>query len=198
MKPNKVISALLCAALVAGCLIGCAQKEEEAKPDFSGYKSVTELATLDCSYHNVAEISNDGSNILFGAGPNLTYKKGWFEYDGKIKLGIDVSKVNISDPDENGNVTITVPQATVIGLPDIDDSTLSDVYEDTGFLADITAKEKTEALSYAQECMKTTAENDQALLTTARDRAKNALERYVKKVGELLGKEYTVTFVDAE
>lgn len=196
MRRNKLLCAALALVLCVSCLAGCGQAEEEAKPDFSGYKKVAELATLECSYHNVAVIESDGDDILFGLA-NLNYKKAWFEYDGTVKLGIDVNKVSVNEPDENGVVTVAIPQAQVMGEPDADESTFSDLYSDTGILAKITSVDQSEAYKTAQESMKENAEKNQDLLNKARERAKTILEQYIKGVGEINGKTYSVKWVDA-
>jgi hypothetical protein len=196
MRASKIVCAAMAFALCVGGIVGCAQKEEEAAPDFSGYKQVANLATLECSYHNVAVIENEGNNILFGLA-NLDYKKAWFEYDGTVKLGIDVNKVTVSDPDENGVVTVAIPQAEVLGEPDADENSFSDVYCDKGILAKVTTVDQTEAYKTAQESMKANASSDQNLLNKARERAKTILEQYIKGVGEVNGKSYSVKWVDA-
>lgn len=196
MKANKLVCAVVALAVCIGGFAGCAQKEDDSAPDFSGYKQVANLSTIECSYHNVAVIENAGNDILFGLA-NLDYKKAWFEYDGTVKLGIDVNKVAVGDPDENGVVTVTIPQAEVLGEPDADESTFSDVYSDKGILAKITTVDQTEAYEAAQESMKNNASNDQDLLNKARDRAKTILEQYIKGVGDAKGKSYSVKWVDA-
>lgn len=196
MKANKLVCVVVALAVCIGGIAGCAQKEDDSTPDFSGYKQVANLSTIECSYHNVAVIENAGNDILFGLA-NLDYKKAWFEYDGTVKLGIDVNKVVVGDPDENGVVTVAIPQAEVLGEPDADESTFSDVYSDKGILAKITTVDQTEAYKAAQESMKASASNDQDLLNKARDRAKTILEQYIKGVGDAKGKNYSVKWVDA-
>lgn len=61
----------LAAALSISTLSGCAKSSET--PDFSGYTEIAELATVECTFHNVAEVYNDGTNMLFGI--NVGYKK---------------------------------------------------------------------------------------------------------------------------
>lgn len=183
-------------AFIFACcgLSGCVPTKQ---PDFSGYLRIAQLATLECTFHNVAEIQNDGSNILFGA-INVTYKKAWFEYEGKVNLGVDVSKVKIEGPDANGVVTLALPEAQILGIPDVDESTFSDVYADTGWFASITTEDQTKALETAQAEMRETVENDSRLLAQAKDRAKTLLGQYVNNVGEALGQSYEVKFVDVE
>lgn len=192
-KPCKLLSAALVLPVTLFSLVGCAQ---EVQPDFSGYKHIAELATLDCSFHNVAEIYNDGTDVLFGI--NVGYKKAWFEYDGRIRLGVDVSKVRIEGPDADGVVSITVPDAQVLGEPDIDDSTFSDIYQDTGLFTQVELADEQQALQAAQEEMISSAENDPELMARAKERAEMLLEQYVVTVGRACGKEYTPKIVGAE
>lgn len=193
MKANRTVSLLIAGCLASFILFGCT---EEQAPDFSGYEKIAELATLECTFHNVAEIYNDGTDILFGI--NVGYKKAWFEYDGTLNLGIDVSKVKIEGPDANGVVTITIPDAQVLGLPDADESTFSDIYEDTGFLTSIETVDQSEAYQKAQAEMKESAENNSMLMSQAKERAKTLLGQYVQNVGQSVGQEYEIKFVDAE
>lgn len=194
MSKKAVIPLALAGALAIAGLAGCGA-QGDAK-DFSGYKQVAELATIDCTYHNVAEIINDGANMLFGI--NETYKKAWFEYDGKVQLGIDAAKVKIDGPDANNVVTITVPKAQVLGTPEADESSFSDVYSETGFLASITAVDQTEAYATAQEEMKKSAEENDVILEHARERAKTLLSQYVSGIGERQGIKYEIKYLDAE
>ncbi|NHM13604.1 DUF4230 domain-containing protein [Xiamenia xianingshaonis] len=193
MKASKIIALLLAGCMATFCLSACT---DEKAPDFSGYERIAELATLKCTFHNVVEIYNDGTDILFGI--NVGYKKAWFEYDGIINLGVDVKKVEISDPDANGVVTIAVPDAQVLGLPDVDGSSLSDIYQDTGLFTEIDKVDQLEALKTAQEEMRKSAENDADLMLQAKDRAETLLGQYVQNVGQSLGKVYEVKFVDAK
>ena len=186
-KPWLVCFALVAALSLTG-LSGCAKKDEE--PDFSGYTKIAELATVECRFHNVAEIYNDGTNMLFGI--NVGYKKAWFEYDGTVQLGVDVSKVDVSKPDENNVVTITLPNAQVLGQPQADESTFSDIYSDTGLLTPITTVDQ------SQNEMVKSAEGNSALMSSARERAKTLLSRYVTGIGERMGEKYEVQFKDAE
>lgn len=189
---------LVCFALVAALsftvLSGCVKKDEG--PDFSGYTKIAELATVECRFHNVAEIYNDGTNMLFGI--NVGYKKAWFEYDGTVQLGVDVAKVDVSKPDENNVVTITVPNAQVLGQPQADESTFSDIYSDTGLLTPITTVDQSAALEEAQNEMIKSVEGNSTLMSSARERAKTLLSQYVTKIGERMGEKYEVQFRDAE
>ena len=62
----------------------------------------------------------------------------------------------------------------------------------------ITKEEETAALAEAQNNMEETAQENTTLLAQAKERAKNLIEGYVKNVGEQIGEEYTVEWVEAE
>lgn len=185
-------------------LIGCSvasqsnqeQADKKAEPlNLGQLKSVCELATLECYYHNTAKSSTD-KKILFWN----TNKKLWMEYSGIVKIGIDISRLELDISDQV--VTITLPEAKVISCK-VDDASLSkDTFytEQTGFGADqITAQDQTDAFAKAQQTMLEEVEKDESLLFQAQERARTLLLHYVKNIGDTIGVEYEVkwkTFKD--
>lgn len=193
MKLNRTAKILQVLVTSICCLVGCSGENKEA--DFSGINSVCELATLKCYYHNVAKAETDASGLFKWLGTG--YKKIWTEYSGIVELGIDVNKVSISKPDDNGVVKVSIPDAKILNI-DLDENSMSEPLTDAGFLTKITKEEETAALAEAQNSMEETAQENMALLVQAKERAKNLIEGYVKNVGEQIGEEYTVEWVDAE
>ena len=189
MKSRHLLGGAIALLLALG-LPGCARQEQ---PDFSGYKRIAELATIECPFHNVAEIYNDGTDIIFGI--NVGYKKAWFEYDGSVELGIDVSQVRIEGPDADNVVTVTMPEVRVLGIPQVDETSFSDVYADTGLLTRIETMDQSLALQTAQSEMVAVVENSPELLERARGRAETLLSQYVETVGQAIGQEYDVRFL---
>ena len=120
----------------------------------------------------------------------------WFEYSGIVEVGIDASRVEVSQPDAQNVVTISLPQAEILSV-NLDEATISDPVVETGLFTPLKTEEKTEALGEAQEGMREEAEKDDNLKFQARQRAKEMLESYVKNVGELVGEDYDVRWVDA-
>ena len=185
-------------------LIGCSvtsqsnQKQADKKTEplnLGQLKSVCELATLECYYHNTAKSSTD-KKILFWN----TNKKLWMEYSGIVKIGIDISRLDL---DISGQVvTITLPEAKVISCK-VDDASLSEdtfYTEQTGLGAEpITAQDQTDAFAKAQQTMLEEVEKDESLLFQAQERARTLLLHYVKNIGDTIGIEYEVkwkTFKD--
>ena len=192
MKRKKILCLLVISML---CLTGCADKKEEKGVDFSAIQSVCELATLKCYYHNVAKSETEASGLFKWLGTG--YKKIWTEYSGIVELGVDVSKVSVSKPSKDGVVKVTIPDAEILSV-DLDEDSMGEPLTDTGFMTKITKEEETEALAEAQNHMEETANENGNLLNQAKERAKSLIEGYVKNVGEQIGKEYTVEWVDAK
>lgn len=191
MKNTKFTCVILITLISINCLFGCGSQKQ--KPDFSSIKSVCELSTLKCYYHNVATYEKNAHGLLkvFGSG----YKKIWIEYSGIVNLGIDINKVDISEPDTNNVITIKIPDAEVQSTS-LDKSTLSEPLTDKGVFTKITTEEKTEALSSAQQNMKETAQKDTSLLAQAKEHAKLILQGYINNLGEEFNEEYTIKWVD--
>ena len=185
---------MLLVGTVVLCLTGCGKETQTA--DFSGVTSVCELATLKCYYHNVAKAETEASGI-FAKWLKTGYKKIWTEYSGIIEYGIDISQVTVSEPDKNGVVTVTMPDAQVLNV-DVDEESLGTPLTDTGFLTSVTTEEKTTTLAGAQEAMEQQAKENTEMLSQAKAQAKTLIEEYIKNVGESIGEEYTVEWKDAE
>lgn len=195
MRVRKIAKTwMLLVGTVVLCLTGCGKETQTA--DFSGVTSVCELATLKCYYHNVAKAETEASGI-FAKWLKTGYKKIWTEYSGIIEYGIDISQVTVSEPDKNGVVTVTMPDAQVLNV-DVDEDSLGTPLTDTGFLTSVTTEEKTTTLAGAQEAMEQQAKENTEMLSQAKARAKTLIEEYIKNVGESIGEEYTVEWKDAE
>lgn len=195
MRVRKITKTwMLLVGTVVLCLTGCGKETQTA--DFSGVTSVCELATLKCYYHNVAKAETEASGI-FAKWLKTGYKKIWTEYSGIIEYGIDISQVTVSEPDKNGVVTVTMPDAQVLNVG-VDEDSLGTPLTDTGFLTSVTTEEKTTTLAGAQEAMEQQAKENTEMLSQAKARAKTLIEEYIKNVGESIGEEYTVEWKDAE
>lgn len=195
MRVRKITKTwMLLVGTVVLCMTGCGKETQTA--DFSGVTSVCELATLKCYYHNVAKAETEASGI-FAKWLKTGYKKIWTEYSGIIEYGIDISQVTVSEPDKNGVVTVTMPDAQVLNV-DVDEDSLGTPLTDTGFLTSVTTEEKTTTLAGAQEAMEQQAKENTEMLSQAKARAKTLIEEYIKNVGESIGEEYTVEWKDAE
>lgn len=162
----------------------------------SSIQRICELATLDCFYHNVSEWKKPANIIGFGG------KKLWIEYDGIVRVGIKADQLKVSDPDKDGLVTVTIPDATILDK-DLDENSMYEIDSESpmwGFLPfydSVNTEERKEAVADAQEDMVASASENGMILGEAQGRAKMIIEKNIMAIGEASGKHYTVKFVNA-
>lgn len=158
-------------------------------PDISQIRSICELATLECYYHNVAISTKEKGSGL----PHIGEKdrEFWIEYSGVAKLGINISKVSMKM--DGKQIVITVPKAELLSLSDYSFSADSYISEDDGLNKNpITSENQTEAVKAAQEDIKQKFAKDDAMLIRAQDRAKNLIENYINQLGKISKTSYQI------
>lgn len=190
---KKSLISLLSVPMLLLNACGTPKPESDLTPRVSQMKAICELSVMECYYHNVAKFyEEDAETFLFWSKD----KEFWIEYGGIVKLGIDASDVAIEV--DGDVVSITLPEATVLGC-EVDQTTLGeDAYIVADGSAKVTADDQTEALAAAQKDMEETAAQDTALLTMARQRVQDLLEEYIRNLSEASGQTYTIQWQDAD
>ena len=159
---KKIITLSLIGILLISLLSGCGKSEDKeaaksTEPDIMQVRSICKLATVECYYHNVAKSEKPAGTGIWHFGEKD--RQFWIEYTGTVKLGIDMSKVQMK---VNGtDVTVTIPEAEVQQVNVDDDSYNSDSYifsEDGINKNEITAEDATGAVENARNEMIKTAE----------------------------------------
>lgn len=176
-------------------LYACSNKKEkppESEPDISQIRSICDLATLECYYHNVAVSTKEkGSGLLHIGEKERSF---WIEYSGVAKLGINMSKVTMEK--EGSNIIITIPKAELLGLSDYSFTKDSYISSEDGINKNpITAENQIEAIAAAQEDIRRTFSNDDSMLMRAQDRAKKLIENYINQLGEISKINYQIEWV---
>lgn len=167
----------------------------DLEPKTSQMKAICELAVMDCYYHNVAKFKQENAEGILWWQKDKHF---WIEYSGVVTLGIDASLVSVDVKDTQ--VTITIPQATVLTCT-VDSASLSkDSFIVEQGSAKVDAEDEIAAFGAAQAKLKENASSDTALLASAQQRAQTLLEDYIANIGNAVGKEYTIKWVylDAE
>lgn len=182
--------ALIMMFVCASCSIS-PKVPQNIGPEESQMKAICELAVMKCYYHNVAKYTEeDAEGILWWKKD----KKFWIEYSGVVTLGVDVSQVTIDIQDTE--VTITLPEAKVFECKVDSDSLTKDSFIVAKGSASIDAADEVAALKIAQDQLKEIAANDRTLLANARQQVQNLLEDYISNIGNAVGKEYSIKWVD--
>ena len=189
---KKRFIALLSVPVLLLSACGSSEEKSPLTPDVSQMKTICELSVMDCYYHNVAKFyDKDAEKFLFWTKD----KEFWIEYSGIVRLGVDVDQVAVA---VNGNtVTVTLPEAKVLGCKVDPDSLSEDSYIVADGSASITADDQTAAFAAAQKDMEDSAAGDTVLLSMARDRARQLLENYIQNLSDMTGQSYTIEWNDA-
>ena len=177
------------------CITGCNKNNEKLiaenleKIDLTG-----DLVTYEAYYHNVVEYEQE-------KGTGITHilekdRKMFIEYTGTIKLGIDMSKVEVKV--KGKEIDVYIPKAKIIGEPNID----KDTFKKENFIQSkeginknkITADDSEAAFRKAQENIKKEAMENDKILALAQKRAKVILENNIKAVINLNSSQYEINW----
>lgn len=166
--------------------------ELQIEPQLTQMTAICELAVMDCYYHNVAKYFEEGVGIW----PFVKDKHFWLEYSGVVRVGVDVSQLSVAVDDTF--VTVTIPEAKILGVSVDENTLLADAFVIDPASAKITVDDTQKAVAEAQLNMKNAAAADSALLSSARQRVQLLLEQYITNIGNLVGKQYTIKWVFAD
>jgi len=171
-------------------------KKAEATIEVDEMRAIANLATVDCYFHNVAKSDREMNPAWyqFWEKKNMRF---WVEYDGKVTIGIDVSKLKV-EVGENNVVTITMPNAVVLDATVNEQSLTSESFYFDPKAKKPSPEEQTEAFKQAQSNMRETAEKNPVLMANAKANAKELLRNYVNSVGEAVGVQYTIEWKDID
>ena len=159
----------------------CAKQSKSIEPKAAQMRSICELATMECYYHNVAKYKEENASGMLWWQKDRHF---WMEYAGVVTIGIDASLLNIEVKGED--VTITIPPAKVLGCK-VDETTLT---KDSFIVAKDSAKVEAKHQSEAKSNL--------ALLATAQQRVQKLLEDYVVNIGNSVGKTYKIKWIYLE
>lgn len=191
---KKIESFIVTITILICTMCGCSVNQKTAiteEPDIMQVRNICNLATLECYYHNVAKsIKQPESGITHVGEKERTF---WIEYTGKVRLGIDMSKVTM---EINGSdVEISIPEAKVLDTS-IDKKTLDEnsyISSEDGWNRNlITASDQTKAIDDAKKGMEEEVKKNASLLLSAQSRAKTLIENYINQLGEVCGVKYHI------
>ena len=191
---KNFISILLCVVMILS-FAGCSNNTLETKPDITQIRSICNLATLECYYHNVAK-----STKTAGTTVSDWFEKDrefWIEYTGIAKIGIDMSKVSMEISEDI--VTIHIPEAKLLTV-DILERDLNEgsyIANTDGWINKnkITAKDQTAAINNAQNEMAAEVQKNTKLLLKARTNAEKIIENYIIQIGDMTGVPYRIKWI---
>lgn len=187
---KRSVSLLIVLTFLLGMLSGCAGIK--LQPDEAEIKSICELSTLECRYHQVAESTKDPEK---GVSHLLDQEaKCWIEYDSIVTMGIDATKLSMTI--EGDTVTVNIPQAKVLRV-DVDTDSYVNAEPVTSKNSwynrnKINAEDVSDAIENAKKDLEKDAQSNNKTLQIAFDQAKQIIENYIKMIGTSTNTEYQI------
>lgn len=202
---KKYFIVLLSVALIICLFGGCASSNSDNETDTTLKQLMTEtdlnskihamsnLATLEVKYHNVAETVVPAGTGIQAWGEKD--RKFWIEYESSVRIGIDASKITATIKDNT--VTINIPDAEILSGTDWDSKNAQTFYSPDSINSNkFTPQHKDDTVNSGQENMRKEILQNNTLMTRAKDNAKKIIETFVKKMGEINGVEYHIVWTD--
>ena len=182
---------LICGAVLAAFLCGLRQASQAAEPQItsdllaSRLRSVQELVTVSYYYTNMGRFENQVD--FYGWKVPFTTKSFIVSYDGVIKAGVDLEKLQVSIGD--GEVTVTLPESRIISHEIPEDSL--EVFDESDNLFNHITIEDYTAFTQDQKAAMEQRAVDGGLLDRANQEARTAVDSLLRIMTGL--EEYTLT-----
>ena len=182
---------LICGAVLAAFLCGLRQASQAAEPQITGdllasqLRSVQELVTVSYYYTNMGRFENQVD--FYGWKVPFTTKSFIVSYDGVIKAGVDLEKLQVSIGD--GEVTVTLPESRIISHEIPEDSL--EVFDESDNLFNHITIEDYTAFTQDQKAAMEQRAVDGGLLDRANQEARTAVDSLLRIMTGL--EEYTLT-----
>ena len=183
---------VFCLSLFTITLCASCSSQTVVKREFSvnEIKELAQLATLECSFNNVATIKQDSTIV---PGFNLfmdNSRKAIIEYQGIAKLGIDTGKIQYDDASK----TMVIPVAEVLSVTD-DPNSYDIIANDEGFWKnkikdDIIKKQIKDSLDEIRENLST----NKVMLRKAQGLARVQIEELINSLYTINGKTPDIKF----
>lgn len=205
---RKIIFALLAAAVLAAAAFLILRKTEPdmaaklLESGFSGtvetpsldqIKNICELATLKCSYQNIAKsIKKPGTGLSHLFEKERAF---WIEYQGTVEISFDISRIKMETNGTEIKITLPEPKLVTNVIPEslIEDSFI--IAPDQLFQKNsITVQDQKEAVIRAQEEMIEQIREHTTLIRSAEKQAQELIENYIQQIGKLTSVEYRITW----
>lgn len=176
---KKIFSIL--SFIILLCLLSCNKKHATMEFDINSLKALSNLAVLECSFNNVAKIIQPkGEGLLHAFEED---RKIFMEYEGQVKLGIDINEV-INKYDSESKI-IVIPKAKIISVIDNPYSYNNYISKD-GIINKNTIQDKAfkTAITESKNKMELSIQNNNSLINRAQVLAEAQIKAFISTFGE--------------
>lgn len=140
---------------------------------------INELATMEYNYTNIGKFENQAT--FYGWNVPFTTKSFIVSYDGKIKMGIDMSLIDVSI--KGNTIKIKVPKAKILSH-EIDEKSIEVFDETKNIFNQISITDYNQFAIDQKEKMETGVKG-KGLLKEAQEKAEDVLTTFIKSTHKL-------------
>lgn len=183
----KKITAMLLSLLFVVTCTACSNRIAR-EPNIAEMTGICEITTIECYYHSVIKFNQENAEkFLFFWTKDKNF---WIECGATVKLGIDISSLQI---DINGSIiTVYLPKAEIQSFKFDPKSLTEDSYVVAKESAKIDSEDQTKAFSKAEEQLKQAISEDKTLLKQVQQKVQNLLEAYIESIEESSDVDYSI------
>lgn len=178
---------------MAALLLGSGFSGTVEAPSLDQIKSICELATLKCSYQNIAKsIKEPGTGLTHIFEKERPF---WIEYQGTVEISFDISQIGMAIDGTEIRITLPEPKLITSVVPESlgEDSFI--IAPDQFFQKNsITVQDQKDAVLQAQDEMVNQIREHTTLIRSAEKQAQELIENYIQQIGKLTGVEYRITW----
>ncbi len=210
MKNKKLIPAIMLGIMITA---GCGKKEtvqeprnpEDIKqevietlsdepafvPEIAQVRSICELSTVKCIYHNVAYgIQYSGTGLAHVGEKERRFMQ---EYDCEVEISYPVDQISMTQNGTEIRISLPEPNISTRKLPEsIDQYSYIEEPDQDVQKNPIRTETIMEAVELADENMIDDIKNNSSILANAESQAKYLIENYIRQIGSLTDVEYTI------
>ena len=141
--------------------------------------ALQELVTTEYIYTNAGKFENQNQIKIIGQdiGIPFTSKRFIVAYDGRIKVGVDLSQAKIDVDEENRSITVTLPDSQIVSHETFED-TLVVLDETNNVFNPISIENYTEFVAGQKTTMEQKAA-DRGVLTSAKQEARTVVQSFL-------------------
>ncbi len=160
-------------------------------PELSRIKSICELSTLKCIYHNVAYGTQyAGTGLSHMGEKNRNFMQ---EYDCEVEISYSVDQIKMEQNGTEIRISLPEPNITSRKLPDsISPDSYIEEPDSTFNDNPIKAETISKAISFADVNMEEEIRENTNLIASAQYQARSLIENYIKQIGLLTDVEYKI------
>ena len=160
-------------------------------PEIDQIRSICELSTVKCVYHNVAYgIQYSGTGLAHVGEKERRFMQ---EYDSEVEISYPVDKISMSQNGTEIHITLPEPVISTRKIPE-SISKYSYIEEPDQDIQKNPIRTETIGLAVekADATMMEDIMNNSSLLSTAENQAKYLIENYIRQIGSLTDVEYAI------